>query len=211
MSDSGVNGLAVAVATAGGVLVYAGFRGVNPLQALRDVGTGHPTGVASKSATFSEAPGAGTPTPGVGTDLLAEMQRIGTGKSYSQLRRTGPNSFDCSGLTWKAGANLGHWGPGTGHYTTAFATATFLAGTAGVGLVQRPKGATPQAGDIVWWNGHMGCATDATTLFSAMSSHTTPNIGLAPIASIDAEHGAHRLFYFAAKNVAVLAGTETAS
>lgn len=213
-SENGISGLAVAVATAGGLLVYAGFRGVSPLQALRDVSSGHPAGVAGTTASFTEASlGAGTVAvaSGTGPDLLAEMQRIGTGKSYSQLKRTGPDSFDCSGLVWKAGVNLGHWGPGTGHYTTAFATATFLAGVAGVGLVERPKGDAPQPGDIIWWNGHMGCATDSTTLFSAMSSHTTPNIGTAPIAAIDKEHGAHKVLYFARpQNVSAPGGSEVA-
>jgi cell wall-associated NlpC family hydrolase len=107
----------------------------------------------------------------------------------SQAARTGPNSYDCSGLVWRAGNNLGLWPKGT----TAFNTASFITHISEFGLT---KVSTPQAGDIVWWLGHMGCVVNSTTLFSAMSSHTSPNIGQCSIAAIDKEHGPHRVYRF---------------
>ena len=53
MASGGVSGSAVAVATLGGVLIYAGFRGVTPLQALRDATGGHPPPVEGHAATES--------------------------------------------------------------------------------------------------------------------------------------------------------------
>jgi cell wall-associated NlpC family hydrolase len=202
VAGEGISGTAVAVATAGAVLVYAGFRGVSPLQALRDATNGStpPAPVSAPTSldlgTSGVTGGSGFAT-GKGTALLAEMQRIGTGKGYSQLRRTGPNSFDCSGLVWKAGSNLSIWPAGT----TAFNTASFVVHTKAFGLSDvgsgngsGHKGSPPQAGDIIWWVGHMGVATDGTDFFSALS--TRSGIRTLPITTIDKQHGTHHVFRF---------------
>jgi cell wall-associated NlpC family hydrolase len=189
--------MAVTVASVGGLLVYAGFRGVSPLQALRDLSSGSPTPVKGNPTTPPDTSGVGTAGEGKsgfanGSGLLAEMQKLGNGKKYSQLRRTGPDSYDCSGLVWRAGQNLGLWPKGT----TAFNTASFIVHTSEFGL---KKVSTPEPGDIVWWVGHMGVATDATNIYSALSSHSRPQIGTTSIASIDRTHGPHRVYRFAGK------------
>jgi hypothetical protein len=48
-NGNGISGLAVALAAAGGILVYAGFKGLSPVGALRDVSTGKPSGVGDKA------------------------------------------------------------------------------------------------------------------------------------------------------------------
>jgi len=150
------------------------------------------------SATDAVTVPTGTITSGFsnGVSLLAEMQRIGTGKGYSQVKRTGPDSFDCSGLVWKAGSNLGIWPKGT----TAFNTASFVTHTKAFGLVEYTDATAGgiQAGDIIWWVGHMGVATDSQNFFSALSSHTKPPIGTVPISAVDKEHGTHHIFRFIA-------------
>lgn len=202
MPGNGISPSAVAMAALGGVLAYAGFRGVNPLQALRDVATGHPPAVASNPVTASTSTSAPATAGGAnGVALLAEMQRIGTGRSYSQLRRTGPNSYDCSGLVWRAGNNLGIWPKGT----TAFSTATFRLHIHEFGLTdvgngnhKVVRGDMPRAGDILLWLGHMGVATDGANFFSALSAHRPAGhqIQTIPIIDVDGEHGTHHVLRF---------------
>ena len=50
MATKGISGVGLAMATGGALIAYAGFRGVNPLQALKDVASGNPPAVESKSA-----------------------------------------------------------------------------------------------------------------------------------------------------------------
>lgn len=201
-SKNEISGAGVAIATAGAILVYAGFKGITPLAALRQVTDGGPTAVKSTGytpTTGQESGVVGGSGFANGPGLLAEMERIGNGKKYSQLRRTGPDSFDCSGLVWKAGKNLGLWPSGT----TAFSTGTFILHTKEFGLADvgagngaSQTGAAPQTGDIIWWNGHMGVATDSTHFYSALTSRRTPPIGIVTIAAVDKEHGTHHVFRF---------------
>lgn len=198
-SATGISGTAVAVATLGAVLVYAGFRGVSPLQALRDAAGGSPPPVVGNPTAAPTITGttpqlsSGFAAGGVG--LLAEMKRIGAGRKYSQLRRTGPESYDCSGLVWRAGANLGLWGPGTKWFKDPFSTASFIVHTSEIGLTRKGSAILPEAGDIIWWVGHMGVAESSTRFYSAMT--TKAGIGSAPIASLDKSHGPHQCFYYA--------------
>jgi hypothetical protein len=95
-NNQGVNGVAVAVAALGGVLVYAGFRGVNPLQALRDVSSGQPPAVESRSVdlTANAADGASS-VSGVRARVVAAAGKY-MGDSYSQAKRRQPGYSDCS-------------------------------------------------------------------------------------------------------------------
>jgi len=102
MAGTGISGLSVAVITAGGVLIYAGIRGVTPLQALRDVSSGKPTpipnvspqvtgGNVAQSLQFST----------VGRAALAAADRF-MNDEYSQARRTQEGYSDCSSFVCKA-------------------------------------------------------------------------------------------------------------
>lgn len=107
-TGGGINGLSIGVITGGAVLVYAGFRGVSPLQVFKEVSGG------------KLAPVKGTPTTdpvvaagGVGNIVLntaGDVQRSMvvsaagkyTGDTYSQVKRTQPGFSDCSSFVDKA-------------------------------------------------------------------------------------------------------------
>jgi hypothetical protein len=204
MATAGINGMAVAALTAGGLLMYAGFRGISPIDAIREVGSGKPGSISSTSTPVPDITGPGTSATGhsgfsSGAGLLQEMQAIGVGKKYSQLRRTGPDSYDCSGLVWKAGCNVGLWGPGTKWFPQAFNTASFIVHTREIGLTRVGPAILPQPGDIVWWVGHMGVAIDSETIFAARSSRVSPQIGPSSIAGVGKEHGPHQVFRYMSK------------
>lgn len=94
-----------------------------------------------------------------GLKVLAEMVKLGSGKAYV-LGATGPNSYDCSGLVWRAMKNLGI-------YTGArFTTATWKTVAAQLGAVEVPAS---EPGAVAWWPGHIGVVKSGDTYFSARS------------------------------------------
>ena len=120
---------------------------------------GSTTGDAQTQAVGNTA---NTRTP-VSGNLLNKMKELGGGKPYV-FGATGPDSYDCSGLTWRAMKQLGIYnGP-------RFTTHTFA-----IQLrkkVQRVQ--TIQTGDILVWTapGHMGIAESQSTFFSALSKRS---------------------------------------
>lgn len=97
MTD-GISGLGVSIVATGGLLIYAGIRGVTPLQALRDATSGRPVGIPN-------TPGSGVALPlqasGTGAKALAAAAGFQNDK-YSQLQRTQPGFSDCSSFICKA-------------------------------------------------------------------------------------------------------------
>jgi peptidoglycan DL-endopeptidase CwlO len=116
--------------------------------------TGGVTGTSS-GTTY----GPGTTYGGVG--LLAEVKRLGgIAKGVYKLGGTGPGSYDCSGLVYRALANLGYYkGP-------RFTTITFPLQCRSI----IAKTTTPTPGDIAWWPGHMGVVDGNGTFYSALST-----------------------------------------
>ena len=140
-----VSGTGVALATAGGVLLYAGIKGESPLVALREIASGKPsapssapsagyvgTDAAVNAATDlfnTGAAGVGAAAGGV-TDLFAQLaQGFGSalvdaaylyrGDRYSQARRWQDGYSDCSSFVGKSLKRLGINPPGasvTGDY-----------------------------------------------------------------------------------------------
>lgn len=101
---------------------------------------------------------------GVSTNLVDEMQRLARIANYRYVwGSTGPNSYDCSGLVWRAMKNIGMYtGP-------RFTTSTFRNVFAGR-LERHPS---PEPGDIVLWPGiHMGVSMGGNTMYAARSSAT---------------------------------------
>lgn len=92
--STGLSGLSVGVITVGGLLVYAGIRGVSPLQALRDVSSGQPPPVANRT-TGGDVSQQGAVTTGA----LSAGSFVSD--KYSQLRRTQPGYSDCSSFVCK--------------------------------------------------------------------------------------------------------------
>lgn len=110
MAGSGINGLSVGVITVGGLLVYAGIRGVTPLQALRDVSSGKPVPIPNTPGSVAGGEVAGgnvaqdlqgmTGTTGIAAVLTAA--NAFNGDRYSQGNRTQPGYSDCSSYVDKA-------------------------------------------------------------------------------------------------------------
>lgn len=124
MAKAGISGLAVAIATAGGLLVYAGFRGQNPVQALREISTGKVPPLATKDPVQLQpqtSGGVGTVGSGaaLGGSVAAAADKYRADK-YSQLRRTQPGWSDCSSFCDKILRDLGIAPP-----TTWAATANY--------------------------------------------------------------------------------------
>jgi cell wall-associated NlpC family hydrolase len=172
--DKGISGLAVALATAGGLLVFAGIKNVSPLEALRAAAAGKPipegpkSGIDVQSAPPPnvQAPGAPGPVPiqGIADGGSLNSAIVANARRYLGIRYkidgADPNGFDCSGLvTWVLHHDLGLNLPSNTHtITTGFLT------WSGAQTVSRDQMA---AGDLVCWPGHIGIATSSSTMISA--------------------------------------------
>lgn len=113
--------MAVAVATAGGILVYAGFRGVNPVKALREVSSGKPAPVSTTGtpdatadqSSYTTAGGGPAGTVGAGPHPeFVQAALTHGGDTYSQSDRWGEKSSDCSSFIGKALKDNGVKPPG---------------------------------------------------------------------------------------------------
>lgn len=159
---AGVPGIALALATAGGIMIYFGINDVPPVAGLRELAQGRlpagtpPTktvGVISKPGGTAGTTGALALTGAGGHPLVsAALTRLG--KGYSQRQRYGPDTYDCSGLVVASLADLGIRSP----YPTTHTQARLGTVTPG----------PPQAGDLVLWPAqHVGIATSPTHMVHA--------------------------------------------
>ncbi len=169
----GISGLAVGLAAAGGVVLYAGLKNASISDVLRGIlkgqpptGTPQPTRLAeairSGPATAEPAgtlgPAGGNIPPGPLGASIAAAARQYLGKPYV-FATAGPNTFDCSGLvTWVLHHDLGIELPSNSHTVTG---QFYL--WSGARSVGRP----PAAGDLICWTGHIGNATGPTTMIHA--------------------------------------------
>ncbi|MGW7281669.1 NlpC/P60 family protein [Streptomyces sp. NPDC054844] len=139
--SSGIPGIAVGMAGLASLLIYAGFRGTDPLDALRDVATGKPKGLQERAAMrtvlyegvsapgSSGGPGAGGSgvvpaglTAGAGAHPeFVEAAKAFVGDKYSQARRWQKGYSDCSSFVGKALKRAGVTPPG-GSTTTSYLT-----------------------------------------------------------------------------------------
>lgn len=115
--------------------------------------------------TVGEKTGYSTPNPGDepasanGLKVLAAAHKRGEVAAGYRLGATGPQYYDCSGLIWRAMQDAKVY---TGF---RFVTATFRAQCSKI-ITEVPS---PVAGDIIWWNGHMGIAESSTRMYHAAS------------------------------------------
>lgn len=110
MAGKGIPGLAVALAAAGGILAYAGFRNQNPLQALKEISGGKPAPVETKTVDlgFYQAGSAVAGAAGVAaTAGVAGAAQKYANDQYSQARRTQPGWSDCSSFCDKILTDIG--------------------------------------------------------------------------------------------------------
>ena len=131
----------------------------------------------SNVSPFAETPGGGNSAAGgavtsvnglnnvgsnVGGAVLREAQRLGAAANNRYVfGATGPNSYDCSGLVWRAMYNVGVY------RGVRFTTYTFPV-IAARGVAR--KVSSPAVGDIVLWTGHMGIVSGANQMYNAASS-----------------------------------------
>lgn len=113
---AGLSGVAVGVTAAGGVLMYAGLRGVSPAQALKDVLSGKPPAVP-KGNIVGAVGGALHPgtTGGGGSAVggrLVTAAYTHAGERYSQARRWQKGYSDCSSFVGKSFKDIGITPPG---------------------------------------------------------------------------------------------------
>lgn len=167
--SGGISGLSVVLATAGGVLLYAGFQGLNPLQALKDVTAGKTKELSSNTVSFVNDPSsigrggalvgggggiAQTSAGGSGTgSRIAAAAETHAAEKYSQARRWQAGYSDCSSFVGKALRDVGITPPGasvTGSYLTWGRLTTV------------PKSQI-QAGDLLCGSGHIAIALSPTT------------------------------------------------
>lgn len=105
MPSAGISGIAVAVAGIGGVVMYAGFRGITPIQALQQISSGKPAPIANTSTQLT-TPVAGIAMQGVNAALAQAAGPLAArisaaaatykGDRYSQPRREQSGWSDCS-------------------------------------------------------------------------------------------------------------------
>lgn len=163
-SGGGISGVAVAMATAGGVLLYAGFQGLNPLEALKDITSGKTKALEPSSVSFTNDPtnlgqGGGIVQAGFesgGSDIgnrIAAATANHKNEKYSQARRWQPGYSDCSSFVGKCLKDVGITPPG-GSVTGSYLVWSKL---------RTVSKSAIQAGDLLCGPGHIAIALSPTT------------------------------------------------
>lgn len=172
-----------------GDLVTAAIQGdyASVQEVLDRTGTNLEADIPETSTGGGKAlPGVGSPTGGpsaTGEAVLAEMRRLGDGKPY-KLGATGPNSYDCSGLVYRAMVNKGAYNG------ARFTTATWVTTAARIGATKVEQ---PKVGDVVLWPGHMGVVDGADSFYSALSPQS--GIKSLSMSAITKQKGAQPTFW----------------
>lgn len=174
-STGGIPGLAVGLATAGGLLLFSGIKNLSVRDALKQVLAGtapgqwvvhDPTGPAlgdivtnvDQAAVAPKTPIQTTTQPGQGLGgAIADTARAYLGRPYVWAGNfDGGGGGDCSGLAYRAMNDAGVKAP-------RLTTLGYLAWS-GAKSIARGQCA---AGDLVCWTGHMGIAINGTQMIHA--------------------------------------------
>lgn len=189
MASEGISGIAVAVAAAGGVLVYAGFQGINPLQALREITSGQSKSLSGSQASFVHnaslitaggsdsldlggggSAGVAQATYSAGSsatgNALAQAALTHKNEKYSQARRWQSGYSDCSSFVGKAFKDIGITPPG-GSVTGSYLTWTKL---------KTISKSEIQAGDLLVNGGHVAIAISSTMAIGQQNSRRNVQI-----------------------------------
>ena len=162
MASGGISGVAVALATAGGVLLYAGFQGLNPVEALKDITAGKTKALEPSSVSFTNDPtslGGVVPATwtgdvssgGLGT-RIAGAAMTHRDEKYSQAQRWASGYSDCSSFVGKSLKDAGITPPG------GSVTGSYLVWTK---LKTVPKSSI-QTGDLLCGASHIAIALSPT-------------------------------------------------
>lgn len=159
---AGVPGLAVGLATAGGLLLYSGLKGVPIPDALRGVlSTGKLPAGAAAAAPSAAGPSAAGPAGATGSAIADDALKY-LGAPY-RWAGADPSGWDCSGfVTWVLHHDLGYNLPSNTH-----TVCTAFYGWSGASKLNSVQ--TVQAGDLVVWPSHMGIAISGTQMISALN------------------------------------------
>lgn len=188
VAGGGVPGIAVGMAGAAALLMYAGFRGTTPLDALRDVATGKPKGLAeqagARTALWDAVAAEGAAGGGAGGGIGQASLQGGTHPEfvtaaghyshdiYSRPKRWQKGYSDCSSFAGKALKDCGVTPPG------ASTTTSYLAWRKAVPISKSQIG----AGDLLVSSGHMAIAVNNTTAIGQQREGRNVQVG--PISQI---------------------------
>lgn len=108
---TGISGIGAAIIGGGAVLAYAGFRGVSPLQALKDIASGDPPSIEGKRYLRGRIDPSSA-SAGSSTNSLVQAAMAFKNDQYSQGRRWQEGYSDCSSFVGKALKKIGITPPG---------------------------------------------------------------------------------------------------
>jgi cell wall-associated NlpC family hydrolase len=178
---AGVSGLAVALTTAGGVLLVAAIRNQTPTDVIKGV-IKKPTSGRQLGSPFTSAVSGvarialdNAAAVGIGAAAGQAVSALGSGALVAEARQhlgakyvfatAGPTTFDCSGLVVYCLRKT--LLPSCPRFTTY--TASGVLARAGW---KRVTPAQFAAGDVIIRSGHMGIASSATTYINAPHTGT---------------------------------------
>lgn len=149
-TSGGISGVGIAALAGGGLLMYAGFRGVSPLEAVRNVASGKPAPVESNPTQLSGGNAEPASFGGASNSALVNAVNKYASDKYSQARRWQEGYSDCSSFVGKGLKDMGIKPPG------ASTTANYLTWS---GMVTIPR-SQARAGDIAVSSSHMAVFID---------------------------------------------------
>lgn len=150
--------MAVALASGGALLVYAGLRGESPLEAVRAVLAGNPPPVPmGKPVTLTGIGGGDFPTA-AGTSSLVNSAEKYLGVKYRWGGKDPLTGLDCSGLVFVAYRDIGIAAP------RSSVTQRFWKSVRVV--------SSPAPGDLVYWPGHIGIVVGPDKMINAPHTGT---------------------------------------
>lgn len=170
MASGGIPGVAVALASAGGILLYAGFQGQSPIAALRDITSGKTKALEPSTVQFTNDPSNLGAQAAIGGGGGGMAQASFTGSSsdvggriaaaaanhkaerYSQVKRWDPGFSDCSSFVGKTLKDAGITPPG-GSVTLSYLT---------WGRLKTVSRDAIQTGDLLCGPGHIAIALSPT-------------------------------------------------
>lgn len=188
------NGRALAILTAGSILVWSGIKGWSVLATIGDLVTGKkPNEPVSYPLTTGSSASGSSGTPGASGIARIAEQYAGHAYLFGGAPGTdGSRPWDCSSFVnyvvgVKAGLAIPGNAPGKYTGTTHGPTTALWAIWTGMASISRSD---VQASDILVWGSHMGIAVSNSSYISAHSpaERTTvkpiPTSGLGPLVRI---------------------------
>lgn len=171
----GISGIAVAMATAGGVLLYAGFQGKGVVAALKEISTGKASSLPASTVSWSTSGGGaagGLAAAAFGTgggphpEFVQAALRRGN-ELYSQTKRWADGYSDCSSFVGKVLKDNGITPPG------ASVTSSYLVWNKLRTISRSEIG----AGDLLCGSGHIAIAMSATQAIGQQNGRDNVKVG----------------------------------